>query len=107
MFGLTPFRMSHPNQLSVQMDETDSAYVVNVQYPRIDENSVTVEYVNHHLIIHGKREEFMEDKRKNFIRQERYYSEFSRTFYIGNADGDNLQTSYEKGFLKVTLPKKK
>lgn len=97
---------SQHQQMSVQMHETDTSHVLEMKYPGLDKDSIQVEYANNYLTISGKRDEYIEDKRNHYIRQERRYSEFKRSFYIDQIDSNKVETSYDKGVLKVTLPKK-
>ncbi len=49
-----------------------------------------------------------EEKEKGkVIRQERFYGEMSRSFYVGdNIDENSINASFENGILKLVVPKK-
>lgn len=106
LFSVLGSQQSQHQQMSVQMRETDTGHVLEMKYPGLDKDSIQVEYANNYLTISGKRDEFVEDKRNHYIRQERRYSEFKRSFYIDQIDSNKVETSHDKGVLKVTLPKK-
>ncbi|MBU5300795.1 Hsp20 family protein [Clostridium sporogenes] len=53
----------------------------------------------------NKKDSSIENKKENFVRQERYYEEFNKSFYIDNVDENNIEASFEDGVLKINLPK--
>ena len=46
------------------------------------------------------------DDKKNFIRRERYYGSYSRSFDVTGIDTDAIKAEYKDGVLNLTLPKK-
>ena len=54
-----------------------------------------------------KKEENNEaDKEKNYLRRERIYGKYERSFYLGDLDEDKIDASFENGMLKIVVPKK-
>ena len=51
-------------------------------------------------------EDIEEDADKNYIRKERNYGKYQRSFYVGGIDKDNIQANFENGILKISMPKK-
>ena len=47
-----------------------------------------------------------ENDEKNYIRKERTYGRYQRSFYVGNIDKNGIEASFENGILKVVMPKK-
>ena len=47
-----------------------------------------------------------EDKEKNYIRRERSYGKYQRSFYLGDLDENHINASFENGMLKIVAPKK-
>ena len=47
-----------------------------------------------------------EDSDKNYVRKERSYGKYQRSFYVGDIDKDNIDAKFENGILKITMPKK-
>lgn len=52
----------------------------------------------------NKKASSIENKKENFVRQERYYGKFNRGFYI-DKDENNIEASFEDGILKINLSK--
>ena len=75
--------------------------------PGIDEKDIDVRVENNTLTVHGERKIEKEEKEENYRRVERQYGSFTRTFTLPNTvDTENVQATYDKGVLKITLPKK-
>jgi len=57
--------------------------------------------------VHGERKIEKEEKEENYRRVERQYGSFTRTFTLpATVDAEKVSADYDKGVLKVTLPKK-
>ena len=42
----------------------------------------------------------------DYIRRERYYGSYSRSFNVSEIDVENIKAAYENGVLTLTMPKK-
>lgn len=107
---ITPIRMDNEmSKFKVDVKETDKAYIISADLPGVDKKDISVNYKNKYIIISAKREEEHEekdDKKENsYLRKEKTYGEFSRSFYFDNIQYDNINAKFENGVLKVELPK--
>lgn len=89
----------------VDLKEADENYLIEADLPGVKKEDIAVEFVNNYLTITAKRDSSIENKKENFVRQERYYGEFNRSFHIDNVDENNIEDSFEDGVLKINLPK--
>lgn len=94
------------NSFKVDVKEDDNQYLVEADLPGMKKENIALEYENNYLTISAKREDVLEDKRDNYVRRERNYGEFKRSFYVDNVDENNVNASFTDGVLKITLPKK-
>ena len=46
------------------------------------------------------------DDKGDYIRRERYYGSYSRSFNVSEIDVENIKAAYENGVLTLTMPKK-
>ena len=46
------------------------------------------------------------ENEENYIRKERSYGEFTRSFYVENIEEENIKAKFNDGELEITLPKK-
>lgn len=91
---------------SVDVKETDQALTFYVEVPGMRQEDIEVELVGDVLSIRGKREFAEEEQRDNFVRIERSYGSFQRSFTIGvPVKADEIDAVYRDGVLTVTLPK--
>lgn len=91
----------------VDVYEDEHNVVLKVEVPGIDEKDIDVRVENNVLTVHGERKVEKEEKEENFRRIERQYGSFTRTFSLpSTVDAERIQADYDKGILKIVLPKK-
>lgn len=88
--------------------EKDGNYHIEMDVPGFSKDDISVEAKDGYLTISAsKNDEFNEeDKNKNYIRRERVYGKFERSFYVGDLDQDRIDAEFSNGCLKITVPKK-
>ena len=80
--------------------------IVETAVPKVDADKIDINVENDVLTISGQREEKKEVKREDYYRKEVREGSFSRSVVLPMAvKGDQAEASYEKGMLKITLPK--
>ena len=91
----------------VDVYEDEHNVTLKIEVPGIDEKDIDVRIENNTLTVHGERKFEQEEKEENYRRVERQYGSFTRTFTLPTTvDGEKVSANYDKGVLKVTLPKK-
>jgi HSP20 family protein len=93
------------SNFKVDLKETEDSYLVEADLPGIPKEAIDIDYNNGYLTITAKRDDTVEDKKENYVRRERHYGEFKRSFYVDNVDESKIDASFKDGVLKVTLPK--
>lgn len=116
LFGADPYRAfgdeTGEGSLSdwipaVDIFEDAENIVVKVELPEIDMKDIDVKIEGETLRISGERKLEKEDKKDNYHRVERVYGSFSRSFTLPHTvDQEKIKAAYDRGVLKVTLPKK-
>ncbi len=88
--------------------EKDGNYHIEMDIPGFNKEDISVETKDGYLTITAdkKQEQTEEDKDKNYIRRERVYGKYERSFYLGDLDEDHIDASFENGMLNITVPKK-
>ena len=89
--------------------EKKGVYYLEMDIPGFDKKDVNIEIdENDYLTITAEKnsEDNEEDAEKNYIRQERSYGKYQRSFYLGDVDKDKIDASFENGILKISMPKK-
>jgi HSP20 family protein len=91
----------------VDVYEDEHSVNLNIEVPGVDEKDIDVRIENNVLTVHGERKFEKEEKQENFRRVERQYGSFTRTFTLPTTvDAEKVAASYDKGILKIALPKK-
>ncbi len=91
---------------SVDVIEKENEIVVKAEIPGMEQKDIDVHLEDNQLTIKGERKFEKEDKGENYIRQERVYGSFYRSFTIGSGiQADKVNASYKNGILEIVLPK--
>jgi HSP20 family protein len=92
---------------SVDVYETENELVIKADLPEVVEKDLDVRIENNMLSIRGERKFEQEVKEESYLRMERSYGSFSRSFSLPNTvDTQAIKAEYADGVLTVTLPKR-
>ena len=86
----------------------DGNYILEAELPGFKKEDISIDIDKDGLTISAehKSEENEDDKDKGFIRRERYYGSYSRSFNIKGINADAISASYNDGVLTLTMPEK-
>jgi HSP20 family protein len=96
---------------TVDVKETEKAYVLEAELPGLDEKDVEIRLDGSTLTLQSKKEE-KEEKEANagdgsYLIRERRFSSFSRSFKLPeNADKEGITASFKNGILSLEINKK-
>jgi HSP20 family protein len=91
----------------VDIYEDEHNITLKLEVPGIDEKDMDIRIDNNTLTVHGERKIEKEEKEENFVRVERQYGSFTRSFTLpSSVDAGQVSADYAKGVLKVKLAKK-
>ncbi|MGQ9456499.1 MAG: Hsp20/alpha crystallin family protein [Armatimonadota bacterium] len=89
----------------VDIMETPTDLIVRAEIPGVKREDVDVEVTPESLTIRGERKFDMENK-DQYLRVERHYGPFQRSFSIGvPVQADKVKATYKDGILEITIPK--
>ena len=92
---------------AVDIYETENELVIKADLPDMEEKDIDVRVENNMLTIRGERKFEESVKEDNYLRVERAYGSFSRSFSLPNTvNTEAIQANYKNGVLKVVLPKR-
>lgn len=94
------------NNLKCDIYEKDGKYHLEMDAIGFNKDDMNISYDNGYLTVELSKNEEKEDKKKNYIRRERYQRDYKRTFYVGDANSEEIKANFVDGVLKVTIPKK-
>ena len=95
------------NKMKCDIYEKDNKYFVEMDLPGFNKNEIKIECEKGNLLIKASKEENNnEDSDRNYIRRERIYNEYSRSFYLGDIAEEEISAKFEDGTLTIIAPKK-
>jgi HSP20 family protein len=96
------------NTLSLDVFETDQAYVLFTTLPGVNPQDIHVSMEDDVLTITGEvpQPAFEDKDNARTLMLERSYGKFTRSVRVGMpVDSDKIEAAYENGVLRLTLPK--
>ncbi len=91
----------------VDIHETADALVLEADLPGIDEKDLDIRVENNILTIAGERKFEKKVNEENYLRVERSYGSFSRSFSLPHTiNTEQIQADYRNGVLTIRLPKR-
>ena len=87
--------------------ETAKSLVLKAELPEVDQDDIELRIDDDRVTLRGKRPVNESISEKQFVRMERSYGPFHRTFeFPTSIDTDKGKADFKKGILTVTMPKK-
>jgi HSP20 family protein len=108
--GLLPTReeeaLGRTWAVPVDIHEDKDNIVVKAELPGMKKDDVSIEVRDNVLTLKRERKQEKEIKEEKYLRIERVYGRFSRSFTLpNNIVIDKVKASYKDGVLEITLPK--
>ncbi len=92
---------------AVDIYETEQELVVKADLPDIKPEDLDIRVENNNLTIRGERKFEKKVKEDNYLRVERSYGSFSRSFSLANTvNTEAIKAEYKNGVLTLTIPKR-
>lgn len=93
------------NLMKADIIEEEENYVIEMDIPGFKKEEIDIKYDEGYITITAKKDLSKKEDKRNFIQRERAYGEYSRSFYLGNVNEDNINAKFEDGILKIKCPK--
>lgn len=88
--------------------QKENTYHVEMDLPGFSKNEIRIECNKGNLVITAEKEEQEENTEdKKYIRRERVYGKYSRSFYLGDINEEEIEAEYTDGTLHIRIPKLK
>lgn len=127
MYGITPFGQNSLNlfnlfneldrnffndTMQVNACRTDirdagDKYVMEAELAGFDREDINIDIKDSYLVISAERKKSSDNNDDKYIRRERSYNSYKRSFDVSDVDTDNINAGYKNGILTIDLPKKK
>lgn len=90
------------NIMKSDIYEKDGNYIIEIDLPGFKKEEINVDLDDKYLVVKAIKTESIEEK---YIRKERYYGEYKRSFYVGDVKENSIKASYNNGMLSLSFPK--
>ena len=91
--------------IRTDIEEADDKYIIKAELPGFEKEDIHVDVEDGRLTISASHQEESEEKQKSYLRRERRYGSFQRSFDISGVDASHIGAAYKNGILELTLPK--
>jgi len=92
---------------AVDIYETEHELVLKADLPDIDPKDLDIRVENNILTIRGERKFEKNVSEENYLRVERSYGSFTRSFTLANTvNSEAIKAAYENGVLTLSIPKR-
>ena len=91
---------------SANIKETPKDYQIELAAPGLTQEDFSVDINNHTLTISAEKEEEKTREDEEYFQKEYSFNSFCRSFSLPeNINHDQVSAKYERGVLKITIPK--
>lgn len=89
--------------------ENENSYILEAELPGFSKEDIHAEIKDGYLTIRAERKSESEEKNEkdNYLRRERSYGSFVRSFELEGIKSEEITASYKDGILSLNLPKEK
>lgn len=93
------------SQFRTDIIDDGDHYTMKADLPGFAKEDIHIDLNDNTLTIHAEHKEENETKNDNYVRRERRYGSFSRSFDVSNINTSDIDASYNNGVLELKLPK--
>ena len=96
------------NAVPTDITEKHGVYTLTAELPGFKKEDISIDIDKDCLTIAAERKDESEDedKERNYVRRERFYGSYSRSFNVKGIDTEAINASYADGILTLTMPSK-
>ena len=87
------------------IEDKGDHFLLEAELPGFQKDEIHLDVEDNRLTISAEHRDEQEKKEKNYVRRERSYGTYQRSFDISAIRADEISAEYKNGILEVTLPK--
>ena len=97
------------NSCRTDIKDVGDKYVMESELPGFEKEDIKLDINGSYLTISAEHKDSKEEKddEGKYIRRERTFGSYKRSFDISDVDTDNISAEYKNGILEIGLPKKR
>jgi len=91
---------------NADITENEDEYQIMMDIPGMDKNDIKITIQDGRVSVTGERKAEEKEEKADFVRQERYYGSFFRSFKLPEkVKEEDIEASFKDGVLKLLIPK--
>ena len=94
------------NAFRTDVVDAGDAYKLDAELPGFNKDDIKLDIENDVLTISAERSYDNKDEKPNYVKRERFYGSYSRSFDVSGINVDGIEAAYRDGILSLTMPKK-
>ena len=107
-FGIESFSSEFIEHSFIDIAETENDIIVKAEIAEIEPENIKIKALHNSLVISGKKKKELQESNRHYHKVEKQVGSFSRTIQLPcDVDIEQVRATYEKGILKIRLPKRK
>ena len=101
--------ISNMAQFRCDVQDKGDSYLLEAELPGFEREDIGIDLDGTTLVITARHssESGEKDKDGNYLRRERKFGSFSRSFDVSGVDTEHISAAYKNGVLELTLPKRR
>lgn len=88
------------------ISDLGDGYKIEAELPGFSKEDISIDLKDELLTISVERKQESDEEKPNYIRRERFYGSYRRSYDVSSVDADAISAEYKDGILTVNLPKK-
>ncbi|MDR2176094.1 MAG: Hsp20 family protein [Synergistaceae bacterium] len=89
----------------IDVEETPEEFKIHAELPGVRKEEIALELIEGKLTISVKKEENVEEEKKNYIHRERRLNSMARSIYLGDVKAEGIKAGLEDGILTISVEK--
>ncbi len=85
--------------------ESEGKYHIEMDIPGFRKDEIKIECNKGNIVITAEKSDEQKDEDKKYLRRERVYGKYQRSFYLGDIVEDEIEASFDNGILHIVVPK--
>ena len=95
-----------PMELRTDITDKGDAFVLEADLPGFKKDDIMIDLENDRLTLKAERHSEHEAAKNGYVRRERSFGSFERSFDVSGIDTASIKANYTDGVLTLTLPKR-
>ncbi|MDF2654274.1 MAG: heat shock protein Hsp20 [Bacillota bacterium] len=101
----SPRRSLARDTFKINVQQNDAEYLIEAELPGVSKDEIDIDLADGRLSISVKKEENINEEKKNYIHRESRYSSMSRSIYLADAETKGIKAKLDNGVLNISVPR--